>query len=213
MIGYVLRTALLRDNIQPKINGRVMFNKFLGKGDKSVVSPSKGGVDLRGLEVTEDDPDTVWSMWDDALAEQDSRFNALDSGSSSVTPPPVEVEQATTPIAFGALDEVTQPTALEGRLLEQRKEHALQVVELYHHRIANTIRTLWGHKECGVYINNLIMNGSDGMGHSRIGFNQDAAEAMMALSDLHEREFGPAGAGSGPGSREQSGFAGLDKFR
>jgi hypothetical protein len=70
------------------------------------------------------------------------------------------------------------------------------VVELHHQRIANTIRTLWGYKECGTYINKLIMNGGDGMGHARVGFNQDAVVAMMALSDMHEAEFGPADIGA-----------------
>lgn len=74
---------------------------------------------------------------------------------------------------------------------EQRKSEALAVVELHHQRIANTIRTLWGYKECSVYINKLIMAGGDGMGHARVGFNQDAVEAMLILADLHDAEFGP----------------------
>jgi hypothetical protein len=190
-----------------------MFNKFWGKGDKPVIPPSKDGVDLRGLEVTEDDPDTVWSMWDDALAEQDSKFNALEPVGHSGTSAPEEAEPPTKPIALGAGNTDTQPMALEANPLNQRKDQALQTIELYHHRVANTIRSLWGHKECGLYINNLIMNGSDGMGHARIGFNQEAAEAMMVLSDLYEEEFGPVGAVKGNGSTQQSGFSGLDKFR
>lgn len=88
-------------------------------------------------------------------------------------------------------DEPTIPIPLEQLTLEQRKEAALAVVELHHHRIANTIRTLWGYKECSVYINKLIMAGGDGMGHARVGFNQEAVQAMLALSDLHDAEFGP----------------------
>ena len=34
------------------------------------------------------------------------------------------------------------------------------------------------------------MNGGDGMGHARIGFNQDAAEAMLILADLHDALYG-----------------------
>lgn len=190
-----------------------MFNKFWGKGDKPVVPPGKDAVDLRGLEVTENDPDTVWSMWDDALAEQDSKFNALDPIGSSGTPPTAKDEQATAPMALGAGDGDAQPTVLWGSPLDQRKEQALQTIELYHHRVANTIRSLWGHKECGVYINNLIMSGSDGMGHARIGFNQNAAEAMMVLSDIHEEEFGRVAASKGSFPTAHSGFSGLDKFR
>ena len=51
--------------------------------------------------------------------------------------------------------------------VEQKKAEALAVVEQHHQRIANTIRTLWGYKECSVYINKLIMNGGDGMGNAR----------------------------------------------
>lgn len=94
-------------------------------------------------------------------------------------------------------DEPTIPIPLEQLTLEQRKEAALAVVELHHHRIANTIRTLWGYKECSVYINKLIMAGGDGMGHARVGFNQEAVQAMLALSDLHDSEFGPPDTPSG----------------
>jgi hypothetical protein len=75
--------------------------------------------------------------------------------------------------------------------LEQRKNVALATVEQHHQRVANTIRTLWGYRECSVYINRLIMAGGDGMGNARVGFNQDAVAAMLALSDVHDAEFGP----------------------
>ena len=80
---------------------------------------------------------------------------------------------------------------LQQSTLTVRKNAALDTVELHHKRIANTIRTLWGYKECSVYINKLIMAGGDGMGHARVGFNQEAVEAMLVLSDLHDAEFGP----------------------
>ena len=79
---------------------------------------------------------------------------------------------------------------LEEMTAEQRKDAALAVVEAHHQRISNTIRTLWGYKECSVYINKLIMNGGDGMGHARIGFNQDAVQAMLDLADIHDTIYG-----------------------
>jgi hypothetical protein len=85
----------------------------------------------------------------------------------------------------------TAPMALQISALEQRRDEALALVERHHHRVANTIRTMWGYKECGVYINKLIMAGGDGMGQARVGFNQDAVQAMLQLSDLHDAEFGP----------------------
>jgi hypothetical protein len=171
------------------IKGDLMFSKFFGKDDKKAEPAAKDVPDSRGLEVVEDDPETVWSMWDDALAQQDSRFANI----STVAALPVESAQVTTdvaPLSFEGYDDATQPIALEEKSLEQRMSDALQVVEAHHQRIANTIRTLWGYKECGVYINKLIMNGGDGMGHARIGFNQDAVIAMMALSNLHEAQYG-----------------------
>jgi len=77
--------------------------------------------------------------------------------------------------------------------MEQRKEDALQIVELHHHRIANTIRTLWGYKECSVYISKLIMSGLDDTGKARIGFNQEVTNALMVLADLHDAQFGTFG--------------------
>ena len=86
----------------------------------------------------------------------------------------------------------TAPMSLEPELtLAQRRDQALAIVEQHHVRIANTIRTLWGFRDCSVYINRLIMAGGDGMGQARVGFNQEAAAAMLALSDVHDEEFGP----------------------
>ena len=53
-----------------------MFSGFFGKSDKSAKAPADGAGKPRGLEVIEDDPDTVWGLWDSAPAEQDSRFLA-----------------------------------------------------------------------------------------------------------------------------------------
>jgi hypothetical protein len=188
-----------------------MFSRFLGKGDKPVDPQVTDAVDSRGLEVVDDDPETVWGLWDDALAQQESRFGSLES----VRPDPADREpvQATVPMPLNDPEAVTQPLALEEKSQAQRQADALQVVDLHHHRIANTIRSLWGYKECSAYINKLIMNGGDGMGQARIGFNQEAVVAMMALADLHEAQFGPAEMDSGFGFTSHSAFSGLDKFR
>lgn len=180
-----------------------MFSRFLGKGDKSAppstqegsASPGRGAP---GLEVIEDDPETVWGLWESAVAEQDSRLSPLPDV------PAVPEPAATAAVASGfapAGEEPTQPMALAEKPPAQRVEDALQTVEGHHPRIANTIRTLWGYPECSAYINKLIMNGGDGMGHARIGFNQEAVAAMMALSDLHEAQFGR------PDSGGELGFA------
>lgn len=168
-----------------------MFSGFFGKSDKDVKPPAKEAGKSRGLEVIEDDPDTAWGLWDSALAAQDSRFHA--EGPTSVTQSAVEpAPVAQAPLDLDIGNAPTQPMGLDEMTPERRKDAALVVVETHHQRIAHTIRTLWGYKECSVYINKLIMNGGDGMGHARIGFNQDAVEAMLALADMHDAIYGAA---------------------
>ena len=168
-----------------------MFNGFLGKGKKPDAPPD--AMDSRGLEVVEDDPNTAWGLWEDAVAEQDSKFSAL---------PPIDAAfQNTVPMGLQSDVPAQQDTSpsREARTLEQRREDALSTVELHHHRIANTIRTLWGYKECSDYISKLILSGGDGMDHARMGFNQDAANAMMLLAEIHDAQFGAAEPKGGSG--------------
>lgn len=193
-----------------------MFSRFRGK--EGTPDPKQEAPDSRGLEVREEDPDTAWSLWDSALAEQDSRFSGLPPISAPAplapTPPVAHVRaEPSAAQAFPELDTPTMPMGLEEVTSAQRKILALEVVELHHRRIANTIRTLWGYKECSVYINKLIMNGGDGMGHARIGFNQEAADAMMVLADLHDAEFGPADTGGGQGFADSSFSTGINGHR
>jgi hypothetical protein len=180
-----------------------MFSRFFGKRDKSEDSPTKEAQDTRGLEVIEDDPDTAWKMWNSAMKAQEgsipSPSGAPATPASPVAPskpvirPPFPARPASAASEDAQLDLVlpTVPMGLQPMTLFDRKSIALETVELHHKRIANTIRTLWGYKECSVYINKLIMAGGDGMGHARVGFNQEAVEAMLVLSDLHDAEFGP----------------------
>lgn len=183
-----------------------MFSRFLGKGKKSESPPAKGGRVARGLEVIEDDPETGWGLWDSALADQDSRLSNLAD------------EKASEPLSAGQSgaqddsDVPTQPMALEDLPLEQQVNNALEVVEMHHQRIANTIRSLWGYKECSVYINKLIMSGGDGMGQARVGFNQKAVDAMMTLVDLHDQQFGTSSSGNGS-AFDPTVRAGLDGTR
>jgi hypothetical protein len=188
-----------------------MFSSFLGKGKRPKGSQASEAVDSRGLEVVDDDPDTTWGLWESAVAEQDSRF----SGTNTEDPLP-DAAQAFLPTSPSPLFETGTPDApdkLRELTVDQRKEAALQVVELHHHRIANTISTLWGHKECSDYISKLIMDGGDGKGHARMGFNQDAAAAMMVLSDLHDELFGVMQSSSGTGFGDFSVRTGYDGLR
>ncbi|WP_296510504.1 hypothetical protein [Rhodoferax sp.] len=175
-----------------------MFGRFLGKSDSAASKRLDAG-DSRGLEVVEDDPETSWSLWDNALAAQDSRYSGLapiTSADPLASASEVQVRsrsEAKAADAFPDFEDLpTQPMGLDDKSPAQRAAEALEIVELYHHRIATTIRTLWGYKECSLYINKLIINGGDGMGNSRIGFNPEAAQAMLELADLHDRMFGIA---------------------
>ena len=188
-----------------------MFGGFLGKGKKPVEVPVKGAAESRGLEVREDDPDTSWGLWENAVAEQDSRFSAFHVEDAQQVSGPSDY-QRTAPMPLAGADPAT-PTSREERTKEQLKEDALQIVELHHHRIANTIRSLWGYKECSAYISKLILNGLDDTGNARSGFNQEAAHAMMMLGDLHDAAFGPMDSVGGAGIGEFGGRNGVDKFR
>lgn len=167
-----------------------MFSRFRSRGSKSESAPTQSVRSGRGLEVIEDDPETVWGLWDSALADQDSKFSGLQ------TRKPTEPLQVVDALSQDDSEVPTQPMEWEDLPLEQQVDNALQVVEIHHQRIANTIRSLWGYKECSVYINQLIMSGGDGMGQARIGFNQKAVDAMMTLSDLHDQQFGSPDAGN-----------------
>ena len=179
-----------------------MFSRFFGKRDKSEDSPTKEAQSTRGLEVIEDDPDTAWRMWNNAMKAQEGSKSpppaapAAPVASAGPSKPVIRPAAPAKPEPVAEemqLDFVlpTAPMALQPATPAERRDAALQTVELHHKRIGNTIRTLWGYKECSVYINKLIMAGGDGMGHARVGFNQAAVEAMLLLSDLHDAEFGP----------------------
>jgi hypothetical protein len=190
-----------------------MFSGFLGKGKKPGSAPVKDAVDSRGLEVVEDDPDTSWGLWENAVAEQDSRFSAMPSEGTSAQEPTGNAYQKTAPMPLTGPDLTPQPALPVELTMEQRKDEALQIVELHHHRIANTIRTLWGYKECSAYISKLILNGIDDTGHARIGFHQDAAHAMMVLADLHDAQFGPMDTPGGTGFGDFTVRTGFDWLR
>jgi hypothetical protein len=201
-----------------------MFSRLFGKRDKSADSPSKAAKDARGPGVPERVDAAKWGIAERAVApdprlpQTDKAGDALTHkpAASSVKPTPRSTAPVRAPFvaaprvaptlpdsSFPADHQIdfelpTAPQPLVTELtLEQRKNLALATVEQHHQRVANTIRTLWGYRECSVYINRLIMAGGDGMGHARVGFNQDAVAAMLALSDVHDAEFGPPSTLSG----------------
>jgi hypothetical protein len=215
--------------IRLKFKGILMFSWLFGKGKGAEKVTPLEAPDSRGLEVVvEADPDTGWNHWDTAKAEQDSRPIQRTQPKPVARPVPME-EPERSPLAGSSSDEdvafpvitptaldvdlSTRPMPLDRRSPEHQKNDALAIIELHHERIAKSIRSMWGYKECGVYINKLIMSGGDGMGHSRIGFNQDAEEAMLALADLHDAQFGPADVLGGAGFADPTIRAGIEGSR
>lgn len=192
-----------------------MFSKLFGKRDKSADSPSKEAQSTRvplaqAPRLPKPDPFAArFASKPSPPAPRAAMPTPAPLAAAprvpAPAPAPIRTPAAAAPrampvrpaTAFPADHQIdfelpTAPQALEEQelTLEQRKNIALATVEQHHQRIANTIRTLWGYKECSVYINRLIMAGGDGMGHARVGFNQDAVQAMLALSDVHDSEFG-----------------------
>jgi hypothetical protein len=168
-----------------------MFSKFFNPEDKESAA-TKAAVDTPGVEVKEDDPETAWSEWDSVLAELDHRMGG--SNDLPTQPAPIRPDIDIAP----DYETPTQPMSLDDTR-EREKNHALAIVETYHPRIARSIRTLWGYKECSAYIDKLIINGDDGTGKSRVGFNQEAVDAMLTLTHLHDERFGDFGGGKETG--------------
>jgi hypothetical protein len=79
----------------------------------------------------------------------------------------------------------TRPTPLHERPQQARIDHQLAVIMEQHEHIVKIIQVLWGHKECLDYIKQLVFDGGDGVGRSRIGFKQEVLSALMDLSNLH----------------------------
>lgn len=172
-----------------------MFERFRPKKDQSDPSDSKLGATLpRGIEVREDDPETGWGMWDEATAAQELRLRSGESLPTIGAQAPDPSQHTRPPVSFEGFsqEEVagTQPMELEEKTLAQRAEDALATIELHHARIAKTIRMMWGYKECSEYIAKLLMTGYDDTGNARMGFHQEAVNAMMSLGDLHDQIFG-----------------------
>ena len=164
-----------------------------------------------GLEVVEDDPETTWSLWDEAQAEQDSRFaeSALPQLPNSPLPHlPNIPEQPEAPRMHADFELPTQPMQLEPKTPEQRRDAALRIIEMHHPRIAKTLSSMWGYKECGEYITKLVMSGVDDSGHARAGFNHRAVEAMLELADLHDALYVENPAEKHPSSGKSGSFTG-----
>lgn len=145
-----------------------MLSRLFGKSDSSTVAPGHA-LDTRGLEVIEDDSETAWEQWSQALLQRDQRRRALRAANAETPvghPQPTELQcppQSTPPI-----------------------QNALRVVHAQHSQIARTIVALWGYPEGGQYLNRLLIEGSDSTGSARVAFSSPVVQALLALTQMHD---------------------------
>lgn len=136
-----------------------------------------------GIEVVEDDPETVWGLWDSATEEQESRFGEMHpSEFDSVVVRDRNME------ALGG-SEPSTPSHENG--VDHKVVGAFLVVAKQHPDIATTVRSMWGTDDCIGHINKLVVDGI----YQNGGLSMEAAEALIELADLHYAKFSSHGSG------------------
>ncbi|MBK7051714.1 MAG: hypothetical protein KBF98_16450 [Rhodoferax sp.] len=88
-----------------------------------------------------------------------------------------------------SMDVATRPMELHEFPKDLRMQQAMNVIGRDYKRIQTVIDSLWGHRECGEYLQKLIMSSDDPAGHNRMGFKREVVTAMFVLSDLHDEQF------------------------
>jgi hypothetical protein len=88
-------------------------------------------------------------------------------------------------------DLATRPMELQELPKDCRMQQAMNVIGRDYKRIQTVIDSLWGYRECGEYLQKLIMSSGDPDGHNRMGFKSEVVTAMFVLSDLHDEQFNP----------------------
>jgi hypothetical protein len=83
-------------------------------------------------------------------------------------------------------DEATRPMPLHELPRQVQIDDDMALIRSHHARIADAIDMFWGHKDCVEYLEQLILNGSDGGGRTRIGFKKEVIAALMNLITLHQ---------------------------
>lgn len=84
------------------------------------------------------------------------------------------------------VEESTRPLPLQELPRQVQVEHEMGIIRDHHARIASAIEMFWGHKDCVEYLQQLILNGGDGVGRARVGFKQEVITAFMHLITLHD---------------------------
>lgn len=94
------------------------------------------------------------------------------------------------PLAFPELsveeeDPDTRNMALHEMPLHYQIDRAREVVRAHHPRIASTLDSMWGYKECADYLEKLTFDGTDPTGHTRVGFKPEVLTALLRLQAMH----------------------------
>jgi len=132
----------------------------------------------QGIEVVDDDPETVWGLWDTATEENESRFGDMHpSAFESVL---VRDKAMSTP-STSEMSSNANADHIDGKITA-----AFLAVANQYPDIASTVRSLWGSEDCTLHINKLVVEGIYDNG----GLAMDAAGALLDLADLHEAKFG-----------------------
>ncbi len=65
-------------------------------------------------------------------------------------------------------------------------EQEIALIRAHHEHIAKGIELFWGHQDCLVYLQQLILNGGDGGHRARVGFKHEVVGSLFNLIALHE---------------------------
>ncbi len=99
--------------------------------------------------------------------------------------PVVESSVGFPPINYLEEDVATRPMGLHEIPKQARIDREMAVITFHHERIAKAIATFWGHRDCGEYLQKLILSGGDGAEKARVGFKPAVLAALINLSELH----------------------------
>ncbi len=91
------------------------------------------------------------------------------------------------PLKWEEEDLETRPMGLGELPVQYQIDNSMAIINKYHPRIAKAIGVFWGHKDCVEYIEQLVLQGGDGAGHTRVGFKQEVLSALITLSSLHDK--------------------------
>ena len=92
---------------------------------------------------------------------------------------------------YTAEDEPTRPAPLTESPETRTAEDEIALIRAHHAHIAKGIELFWGHRDCVDYLQQLILNGGDGVSRTRLGFKHEVVEALLNLITLHEAPLGP----------------------